>query len=281
MSEAQKVIKYIAIAFGVFLSVNIIGGIITALFFGFSIFGIAMNEKENEVIQTNQKIVFSQNYEGIENIKVKIGYSKLVLKEGTELKVEAKNNEGEFTAKKSGNTLIVQDEENWYLWNDDVNSEITITIPQNTYFEKIKIEAGSGEVDISDIDTNTFDLQVGAGNVKISNIVVEEKAEIDGGAGKVVIDNSILNNLDLDVGVGEFKMQNTSLLENNDIDAGVGKLEINLKGNPKEYKVITKRGIGSFTIENEEVEDNKIYGDGDNKIKLNAGIGKVSIDFNY
>lgn len=282
MSEGQKVIKYLAIAFAIFLIVNIIGGIITAIFFGLSIFDVnfTVQNNENSTIITNEEILISENYDNIKNLKIDIGYSRLEIKPGTKLKVETNSKNETITTKKVGETLTIKENNNWNIFNDEIDSYITITIPQNYYFEKVKIEAGSGQINISNIQTKEFDLEVGAGNVSISNILVQRKTDIDGGAGKVVIKNSNLNNLDLDVGVGEFQILNTYLLDNSDIDAGIGKLEVNLKGELQEYKIIPQRGLGSFTISGNEVEDNKTYGQGKNKIKIDAGVGKVDINFN-
>lgn len=281
MSEGQKVIKYLAIAFAIFLSVNIIGGIITAIFFGLSIFDINFRNQNNQdsTIVTNEEMVISQKYDNIENLKIEIGYSKLEIKQGTELKVEANTKNKIITTKKVGDTLSIKEDSTWNIFNDNINSHIIITVPENYYFEKVKIEAGSGELNISNIQAKEFDLEVGAGNVIISNILVEKKVDIDGGAGKVVIKDSEFSNLDLDVGVGEFQILNSKLLDDSDIDAGIGKLEITLKGILEDYKIVPERGLGSFTILDNEIEDNKTYGEGDNKIKIDAGVGKVSIDF--
>ena len=129
MSETQKVIKYFAIAFAIFLSVNIIGGIITAVFFGLSIFGITLGIKEakieNNLVTTNkEEMAIIQNYEDIENMKIEIGFSKLTIKEGTELKVEAINNGKTLETKKVGNTLNIKDNKIWNLWNQEEESEI-------------------------------------------------------------------------------------------------------------------------------------------------------------
>lgn len=282
MSEGQKVIKYLAIAFAIFLSVNIIGGIITAVFFALNIFDInfKVQNNQNNTIITGEEMVISQNYEDIENLKIEIGYSKLEIKQGTELKLEANTKNEAITTKKVGDTLTIKEDTTWNIFNHDIDSHIIITVPQNYYFEEVKIEAGSGELNLSDIQTKEFKLEVGAGNVIISNMLVKKKADIDGGAGKVVIKDSNLSNLDLDVGVGKFQILNTQLLDNSDIDAGIGKLEINLKGTLEDYKIIPERGLGSFTIEDNEIEDNKTYGEGNNKIKIDAGVGKVGINFN-
>lgn len=283
MSEVQKIIKYLAIAFAIFLSINIIGGIITAIFFGLSIFGATLGLQDatmpKESLTTSQEIASIQNYEEIENIKIEVGYSKLTIKEGIELKVEAITNAKILEVRKSGDTLVIKDNKVWNLLNEQEQNEVMITLPENMLFEKVKIDAGSGELNISNLQTKNLDFNLGAGNVTISNIAVEKRADIDGGAGKVVLRDSTLNNLDLDVGVGEFQIQHTMLLENSDIDAGVGKLEINLKGSLDDYRIIPERGLGSFTLQNEEVVENKTYGEGKNKIKIEAGVGKVDINF--
>lgn len=284
MSEAQKVIKYLAIAFAIFLSVNIIGGIITAIFFGLSIFGVTLGLQDakienNVVSKSKEELAIIQNYEDIDNLKIEIGYSKLTIKEGTELKIEAVNSNKTLETRKSGKTLTIKDNKVWTWFNQSEQTEIIVTVPKDILFDKVKIEAGSGELDISNLQTKNLDFDVGAGNVIISNMLVENKADIDGGAGKVVIKDSSLNTLDLDVGVGEFQIQNSILQGNSDIDAGIGKLEINLKGNANDYEILPKRGLGSFTIGNNEIEDNKTYGEGQNKIRIDAGVGKVDISF--
>lgn len=280
MSDGQKIIKYLAIAFAIFLSVNIIGGIISLMFFALSIFDINFNIQNNNTIVNKDEIVISQNYDDIKNLKVEVGYSKLEIKQGLELKVETNTKNERIDIKRNGNTLSIKEDNKWNFFNNNIDSHIIITVPEDYFFEKVKIEAGSGQINISNMKIKEFNLEVGAGNVNISNMLVENKTDIDGGAGKVVIKNSDLNNLDLDVGVGEFQILNTMLLDNSDIDAGIGKLEINLKGTVEDYRIIPTRGLGSFTIEDDEIEDGKIYGEGENKIKIDAGVGKVGISFN-
>lgn len=282
MSEAQKVIKYVAIAFAIFLSVNIIGAIIGAIFLGLSVFGISLGIKDvaqnKNTTTINQEIATIQNVEEIENMRIEIGYSKLTIKSGAKLEIESINN-NEIEAKTTGNTLTIKDSKIWNLWNEEVESEIIITLPENIEFEKVRIRAGSGEISISNLKTKNLDFDLGAGSVKVSNLVVENEATIDGGAGKVVIEESIINNLDLDVGVGEFQIQNSEILGNSNIDAGIGKLEVNLKGSIQDYAIKTERGLGSFTLQNKEVEDHLTYGEGENTIKIDAGVGKVEVNF--
>lgn len=280
MSDGQRVVKYLAIAFGIFLSVNIIMAIITGIFFAIRVLDINFKEdtKTSSVV-SDYEMIMSQKYEDIEKLKIEIGYTRLEIKQGEELKVESNVKNEKIKIRKTANTLTIREEDNWNLFDDEIESHIIITVPKYYFFEKIEIDAGSGEVSISDVQTKSFDLDVGAGNIVISNLLVEDKATIDGGAGKVVLKDSSICNLDLNAGIGEFQILNSKLLENNDIEAGIGKLQITLNGTLEEYRIVPTTGIGSFSVEGQNVENDRVYGNGENKIKIDAGIGKVEVDF--
>ena len=92
------------------------------------------------------------------------------------------------------------------------------------------------------------------------------------------IENSVLNNLELDCGVGEFEMT-AKLIGNTDIDCGVGRLEVNLIGNEDDYKISAKKGLGSFTINSKQIQNDTKYGNGENYIKIDGGIGSIRVNF--
>lgn len=278
MSSAQKVIKYFAIALAIFLTVNIIGGIITAFFAIIGITGItgATSEISNN---SNNEISFSETYTNITKLKIECKLSNLKIEKGEEFKVEASSITDKFYCKEEKGTLEIKDKTEFRLFYDTVNnSRITIYIPDNNKLENIEIETGAGEVRIEEFFADNLKLKLGAGNVKISNINIDKKTEIDGGVGKVIIEKSILNNLDLDCGVGEFEMT-AKLLGNSDIDCGVGRLSINLVGNENDYEILAKKGLGSFTINSKEVQDNTKYGNGENYITIDAGVGSTNIKY--
>lgn len=272
MSEGQKVIKYIAIALAVFLTVNIIGGIITAALFMLGITGLSNRVNSNT-------IEFSEIYTKIESLDIECKMSNLTIKEGEEFKVEASNVTDKFYCKNDDGILKIKDKKEFRLFYDEVsNSEIIIYIPKNTKITDMKIETGAGKVDIAKISADNIKLSLGAGTVKISDIDIKKSTKIDGGVGKVTIENSIFNNLELDVGVGEFDM-NAKLIGDNDIDCGVGKLSMKLIGNENDYEILAKKGLGSFTINSKEVQDNTKYGNGENYIKVDAGVGSTVIQY--
>lgn len=273
MSEGQKVIKYIAIAFAIFLTVNIIGGIITAFACIAGVTGIVSISNNTE-----NMVDFSESYTQVEQIQIECKLSNLSIEQGDEFKVEATTIEDKFECENKDGILKIREKEFRFFRNNVSDSNITVYIPENEKLTNVKIETGAGKVTIEKLSTDKLKLDLGAGSVKISDINVEKEAKINGGVGKVKIENSILNNLELDCGVGEFEMT-AKLIGNTDIDCGVGRLEVNLIGNEDDYKISAKKGLGSFTIKSKEIQNDTTYGNGENYIKIEAGVGSTAVKY--
>lgn len=271
MTTAQKVIKYLAIAFAIFLIVNIISAILCGIF-GFAfIFGIKTdNEKiRGEMISTNFE------YEDIKTLDIDIAFSSLEIKSGEELKIETHSNS--INCRKNNQTIQV--EEKNYNWLSKNNSrDLIIYIPDDLEFDKIKINTGAGRISIEKIKTKKLYLEIGAGETRIEELEVTDKADIDGGAGKVTILSGIINDLHLDMGVGKVEI-NAKLIGNTDIDAGIGELAINVEAPEEDYKVKASKGIGNINIDGKNISSDAIYGDGNNYIKIDGGIGNIKVEF--
>lgn len=269
MTSGQKIIKYIAIAIAIFLIINIIGIILTI----FAGLGIFFNVKEAITNTENfEEVIDNYPIEEITNLDIEINYSKLEIKNGDTFKIEC-NNEKIYTEKK-GNKIEIKEKNNWF--NKQETSNITIYIPENKIFERTEIEAGVGEINIDKLQTNNLTFSIGAGKVQINELEVFEKAEIEGGAGKADIISGELHNLDLEMGLGELNLT-TKLIGNNVIEQGIGKLSINLTDNIENYKIRTSKGLGSITIDGNEVQDGNTYGNGENNIRIEGGMGAIEI----
>lgn len=273
MSEGQKVIKYIAMAFAIFLIVNIIGGIITAFACIAGVTGIVSINSNTE-----NMVDFSESYTQVEQIQIECKLSNLNIKQGTEFKIEATTIEDKFECENKDGILKIREKEFRLFRNNVSDSNITVYIPENNKLTNVKIETGAGKVTIEKLFTDKLELDLGAGSVKICDINVEKETKINGGVGKVTIENSILNNLELDCGVGEFEMT-AKLIGDTDIDCGVGRLEVNLIGNEDDYKISARKGLGSFKINSKEIQNDTKYGNGQNNIKIDAGVGSTVIKY--
>lgn len=268
MKPLQKVIKYLSIAFAIFLIVNIF----SAILFGIHIFAdvLCLNSKTTNNFQMS--IIDFENTD-IATLNIKTEYSNLIIKNGDTLKAESNSNQ--ISCTQNNNQILIKEEnKNWF--SKDSKNQVIIYIPSNIIFDNIFIETGAGDIEIESISTKDLSLKMGAGKVEIKNINVLNKAKIEGGVGNVNILDGEINNLDLDIGIGKFTIT-TKLIGNNKINAGIGSLTINLKDNLENYCIYVNKGIGSININGTSVPDDAKYGNGSNSVKVDGGIGSISI----
>lgn len=264
MSEAQKIIKYVAIAFAVSLIVSIFSGI----YYLGGIVGHAVIDNEKEGINIEDY----SNETTILNINISV--SKLIIKEGPTFKVE--NNNDDINVKQDFNKLSIV--EKVHLFKIFDKSEVTVYIPSEMIFDKVYISNGAGTINIEDLKTKDLTLELGAGKIEINNLKVDNSANIDSGAGEVIINNANINNLSLQAGVGKFTL-NTVLKGKSNIEAGIGSLNINLLDSKENYKIYALKGLGSINIDNRDFSNESVYGNGNNEIDIEGGVGSININF--
>lgn len=269
MTSFQKIIKYLAIALAVFIIFNIV----SAIFYGISTLkNIFRLDSDNHITENLNSLDLEET--SIAVLDIDIDISKLIIQTGNSLKAETNN---KYIKSKQENNKLYIEEKNHNLSLKNNNSELIITIPENTELDYVNIETGAGEVEIEEINTKKLDLDLGAGKVTINNLNITKEANIDGGAGEFNILSGSINNLDLDIGVGKFTLS-TSLTGNNYIDAGVGAVDIELIGTLEDYTIKSNKGIGQIKIAGENINDNNIIGTGANILEIEGGIGQISIN---
>lgn len=267
MSTGQRIIKSLAVAFGLFLTFTIVFSIVEGLYAFTSMFS-----KDN-VIEENTSILWNQSTENIKYLDIDVNSSNLVIKSGNSFIIETNNKHIKY--KVDNNELKIK-EDGYYFINSKLKSELIITIP-DTNLNEIDINTGAGTLNIDSINTEKLDIDLGAGTTLINNLY-SERADIDTGAGTFTINNGSINDLDLDIGVGEVKIT-SSITGNSSISSGVGKLSLNLLNTFDNYRFEVNKGIGKVTINDIEVGDNSTLGNGTNTIKLDGGIGEIVVKF--
>ena len=270
MTVAQKVIKYLAIAFALFLIITIISGIFSVIYALSGILGI---KNENKISYTEMSITSFENKD-ITKLEIDIVNTNLTIKTGEILKVETNNSNIKF--EQDNKKLQIKEKDyNWFIKNEI--QELILYVPENLEFEKIELNAGAGKIDIENLNTKDLVFELGAGETKIKSLNVLEKCEIEGGAGEINILSGTINNLDFDMGVGKANLT-TKIIGKNEINAGIGELNIVLIGNENDYKIKANEGLGSITINGAKVTDTNDYGNGKNVIKIDGGVGNIKID---
>ena len=160
---------------------------------------------------------------------------------------------------------------------------IEIVLPEEKHFTEIATETGAGNIDMRNAKLwcDRLDMEVGAGNVKIGELRVEEALSASVGAGNAELYSVNARKIDVDCGAGEFHMQG-AVTEELNVDCGVGKCDIALSGRESDYSYSVDCGIGSVSA-----NGNKISGLGgkhssqnanaSGRINVSCGIGRVKI----
>lgn len=273
MTPFQKIIKYGAIAFGIYLCFIIISAVIFGLTATLGIIIGIENSNNDNIIQ------FSETYDNVRNLDIDISVSKLYIKGGESFKVEASNVSNKFYAKINDDTLQIREEKTNIqgVNKNNMVPEIIIYIPENTILDKVQIDVGINDINIEYINSNNIQLKLGVGKCEIIKMIAK-KANIQGGAGTINIVDSEIGDLKLDSGVGNCRI-NTQIMDKSDIKAGIGKLEVILYGNEDDYTIDAKTGLGGFTINNIVLTNEQKIGHGDKYIKIKSGIGKTEVKF--
>lgn len=279
MSALQKVIKYGAIVFGLYLVFIILSVIISVIV---ALFGISVgldgwntySSKNNDYVST-----FDEIYDNVDNLSIKLDVSKLNIKTGDKFRVEVTNPTNEFYCDVEGDTLKIMDKRSGFnlFFSYDVVPEIVVYIPEGQYFDDITIQNGVNETYIQKLIARKIDIDTGVGKFIIGDIRADI-LDIDGGAGEAVLENSVINELNLVAGVGKFVL-NSEINKQAKIEAGVGQLVVNLYGGMDKYRVKTSTGLGALFVDDKKVQNDQVIGDGDNYIKVEAGVGEVSVNF--
>ena len=294
MTTAQKIIKYFAIAFAIFLIVSIISLILFGVYALSGVLGLKDNSKidisgnmqtvdfgsvtsgdnnsGNSINNSEQTV----NIADITSLDIEVMYTNLIIRNGDTFRYET-NNDNIVYRQSNNNTLKIEEKHSWTLGN--TQSDLVIYIPENFNLNKINIEAGAGKVEIENLNAESLDLELGAGEASISNLNVTSRCKLEGGVGRLNVLNGNLNNLDLDMGMGEVNI-NALITGNSDIDAGIGTLNLNLQGSKADYRIRLDKGVGNIRINGENTSNGSTYGEGANLIKIDDGIGNINITVN-
>lgn len=266
MTNVQKTIKYLAMALAIFLAVSII----SAIFFGISSIGMIFDYHDKDSVGDMLQL---SNVEDASILDIEVKSVNLVIKEGTELKAETDNKYIDYTIK--DNKLYIKEKSHTFKLDSEMG-DLILYVPSDMVFDEVSIENGAGKIEIEQISARVIDLDLGAGKVNIHEMVSLAETSIEGGAGEINIDNANINNLEIDMGIGKLTL--TAYLKgNSEINAGVGSINLNLIGSEDDYLINLDKGIGTATYNDNEMKNNTTYGNGNNKIMIDGGIGSIKI----
>ena len=128
------------------------------------------------------------------------------------------------------------------------------------------------------LNAEKLSLDLGAGEVTIDKLTAGSSAKINGGAGQLTINGGGLANLDFDMGVGKVVLT-SALTGEGKIDYGVGELCLTLIGSAEDYRIELDKGIGEALLDGQKMADDTVYGQGENTLEIDGGVGSMNIRF--
>ena len=263
MTTAQRIIKYCAVAFALFLVVTIIGSICGAL-------GLLSHFYGDEEPGPMQTYTVSQD---VQDLNLDIGAASLQVVEGEQFSVQS--NHKHLTVEENNGTLRIREDGQFFGLNDG-GITVTLTIPRGFVFGRASLSTGAGSVKVDSLSAETLHMEFGAGAADIGNLHASVKADISGGTGKLVIRDGAINNLSFEIGVGKLDLT-SKLTGDCDLEFGVGSADVCMLGDAQDYRIELDKGLGSARLDGVSMEDGGIYGSGTTKIDIDSGIGSLDI----
>ena len=265
MNNAQKTIKYVAIAFAIFLIITIISGIITSIL---TVLGVS--HVINVVNGNVETMNYTKEYTNIYSIEMDIAAAEIEIKSGDTLKIDATDIPVDYTFEVKDGILSIENKK------ASNNAKLVIYVPNN--MKKLDIDIGAGKVYVDSVTVENLDLEVGAVTTDIKELVVMANAKIDAGVGNISINDSDISNLDINSGVGKVRY-NGYLRGTNSVECVVGSMSINLSGTEEMYKITAGKAVGELSVNGTSLKGTQTIGEGPNQIKISGGIGSINITY--
>lgn len=254
MTQMQKIIKYCAVAFAVFLSITIFAAILSA---GWGVLNaVGAIDTDDNRIYDDLKVI-ADDIGDISSLDIDLSTSELRIETGDSFKVLTNNKRIDYVNENGNITIEEKGKSNW-TFNSKKHSQLVIYIPQD------KSELKYVEIDL------------GVGETYIDGLIATDYAKINGGVGELNIASGKINNLDLDLGIGESEIK-AELTGSSKIDTGIGELNLSLAGGEEEYTFDIDKGIGTVVLNGRKLSDDSRTGTGSNMIEISGGIGEIEI----
>ncbi|MDF2611805.1 MAG: hypothetical protein K0R92_3279, partial [Lachnospiraceae bacterium] len=237
-----------------------------------------------------------ESYEGIEGIDIQMGYGEVNIVQGNEFHVKADNmpEDGFETYVTDDRIWVIKENTEGFMnlfglkfpisqlvwWKDDLQPEITITVPQNFTATEFNLDLAAGDAEVEAVRANRGTFSVEAGRMEIKEITITDSADYSVSTGEMIIKEMKVNNINVDCGVGSVKMEG-SISGDNYVECGVGDIDMDLTGDARDYNFNVESGIGRIKINEDSyhsIDDRKITTEGAvNYLSLECGIGDITV----
>ena len=127
--------------------------------------------------------------------------------------------------------------------------QITVTVPANTTLDGITIDQGTGDIGLDGeggLTANKIDIDCGTGDMEISHLTAQT-IKADGGTGDVELEDLSCKQIDIDGGTGDCELENV-VFDMLDIGGGTGDVRIIGVADLMSYQLDLDTGAGTIMI---------------------------------
>lgn len=226
MNTAQRTVKYLAMAFAIFLTVAIFSGIV------YGVLGIVTAGKligDNSTVTT----------ECVDNeedfcLEIALSISNLEVRKGEKLSVETKNEKVEVA--QDEHKLVIT-EKGRHLFERYHDREVIVYIPEDMEIKKVGISGGVGSIYVESLRAKELEMALGIGETNIVSLEVEN-AKISTGIGEVSVglkSKAEAYTIKTEKGIGDISLNGKSIPDHSvrgdgerkvEIDGGIGAINI-------------------------------------------------------
>lgn len=161
-------------------------------------------------------------------------------------------------------------------------SEVLIEIPKGHEFAAATLNAGASNVQVDSMIVGYLNINVGAGDVKIGELIANENSELDLGAGNLEIGNCKMDNVGINCGAGNVDLSgiiNGTL----NVECGMGNVSMNLKDKSANHNLYLEAALGNVHLNGKkysgivdaEEESDDAYSD----YNIECSMGNIDIIF--
>lgn len=159
----------------------------------------------------------------------------------------------------------------------DLEKSLEITVPADVKFADLSIDDSAGDISV-DCSADNYDIDASAGNITVIQHGESDEISIDDSAGGVDVTAETVKKLDIDLSAGNLKLSADKAPESSEIDVSSGNIELYMpeKIDLTLGADISSGDFNSdipFTVNG----DDYLFGNGKNKMDIDVSAGDVNI----
>ena len=155
----------------------------------------------------------------------------------------------------------------WIGINMDMSDKMYLYLPKNTELDYVDIEVGAVNMHSVGLTAHDANIEVGAGELEIESLTVDNEAVLSVGAGKIRIKNLVCDEADMDIGAGDLDIDDAMISKEADIDLGMGNVNI---GGVIAGDLNVDCGMGTVILDMDDAEQ-------DHNFKIDCAMGTVEV----